>query len=462
MTKKAVRFLFALALIVAMVFAVQAGLTETPLPAPIPQLPVPATVPPQDPLMPDDISAWTYTPEFAERFRKLKLKEPGPTGAYAVNFQVQQIEELDRCVLNVFLDNQLPIDYPEGPVGFLSFTYPMSWAFLKLSPADQQAVDAAYFSKYRERRAMLLHGAGEEPLPFFQYRNSLYPGVAVITLAVDCARVPALRSPLRIQLRTTTDGFHEVGLPEHWLGWVLSISQTWRRPTAKLDPTNLADPNVWSYTPEFAKRFGLSSSNDPPPIGAQAVAFRVERYHKDEKACILDVYIDDATPLVYPEAESGFAGPHARLHYFLLPPKDKTDRVNWYSSYSVHGNTELFTIRELKTEREQKAHPFRQRLNGSTFRVGLQSPFVFEQYRRHVLPGLSYIAFSIGCFEPPSPHKGSVGAAIVKTDGTKHEIGLPMPFMDRAFVKWRELVNIPFRCKYPKLYPREHCENRVN
>lgn len=39
-----------------------------------------------------------------------------------VNFQVHQIEELDRCVFNVFLDNTLPIDYPEGPVGFLSFT----------------------------------------------------------------------------------------------------------------------------------------------------------------------------------------------------------------------------------------------------------------------------------------------------------------------------------------------------
>ncbi len=106
-----------------------------------------APTPPEDPLFPQDISAWTYTPEFAERFKRMKLKEPGPTGAYAVNFQVHQVEELDRCMFNVFLDNTLPIDYPEGPVGFLSFTYPMSWAFLKLSPEDQQAVEAAYLGQ---------------------------------------------------------------------------------------------------------------------------------------------------------------------------------------------------------------------------------------------------------------------------------------------------------------------------
>ena len=67
--------------------------------------PTMVTVTPEDPLFPQDISAWTYTPEFAERFKRMKLKEPGPTGAYAVNFQVHQVEELDRCVFNVFLDN---------------------------------------------------------------------------------------------------------------------------------------------------------------------------------------------------------------------------------------------------------------------------------------------------------------------------------------------------------------------
>jgi len=46
------------------------------------------TGPPEDPLFTQDIGAWTYTAEFAERFRRLKLKEPEPTGAYAVNFQV--------------------------------------------------------------------------------------------------------------------------------------------------------------------------------------------------------------------------------------------------------------------------------------------------------------------------------------------------------------------------------------
>lgn len=137
---------------------------------------------PEDPLFPQDIGAWTYTQEFADRFKRMKLKEPGPTGAYAVNVQVHQVEELDRCVFNVFLDNKLTIDYPEGLVGFLSFTYPMSWSFLTLSPADQQAADAAYHAKYREPRALLTHASGEEPLAYFQNRANLYKGVAVVTV----------------------------------------------------------------------------------------------------------------------------------------------------------------------------------------------------------------------------------------------------------------------------------------
>lgn len=109
MTKKFVRFLLALVLSMGVLASPEVRPTE----AVAEQQSATAASPPEDPLFPQDISAWTYTPEFADRFKRLKLKEPGPIGAYAVNFQVHQIEELDRCVFNVFLDNQLPIDYPE-------------------------------------------------------------------------------------------------------------------------------------------------------------------------------------------------------------------------------------------------------------------------------------------------------------------------------------------------------------
>jgi hypothetical protein len=416
--------------------------------------------PPEDPLFPHDISAWTYTTEFAERFKRLKLKEPGPTGAYAVNFQVHQVEELDRCVFNVFLDNTLPIDYPEGSVGFLSFTYPMSWFFLKLSPADQQAVDAAYHATYREPRAMVSHQEGEEPLTLFQYRTNLYRGVAVVTLAVPCDRVALLHNPLRLKLRTTSGQFHEVGLPDYFREWLHATLKKWRRPEAKVTADSLADHNVWSYTPEFAKRFGLPPLNEPGPTGAQAVAWRVVPYNwfGGGQFCFLDVYFDDTTPIVLPEAEHGFSGSQPQTGYFLTA-KDKNDRISWYGPYSVYGNTELFFVREL-SEKQLKYFPHKDRIRENLFRIVNRSPFSFDRYRKRAFWGLSYVAFDIGCMEPPVGTLGPVGLAVVKTDSAKHEVILPTPFTERVFQDWRVRVQIPLRCKTPKLYPREHCEKR--
>ncbi len=428
--------------------------------AEIPQSAQPTQGPPEDPLFPQDVSAWTYTPEFAERFKRLKLKEPGPTGAYAVNFQVHQVEELDRCVFNVFLDSKLPIDYPEGPVGFLSFTYPMSWAFLKLSPEDQQVVDVAYHAKYKEPRAFLTHAGGEEPLTFFQNRANLYQGVAVVTLTFRCDQVANWKNPLRLRLRTTSDTFHEISLPDHFLGWIQATLTKWRRPAAKLDAEGLADHNVWSYTPEFAKRFGLPPLNEPGPTGAQAVAWRVVQYNSygGSQSCFLDVYFDETTPIVLPELEHGFSGSQPQTGYFLAP-KDKKDRIPWYDPYSAYGNTELFLIREIP-EKQQHLFPRKKHLGENLFRI-TGGPFRFEQYRKYAFPTLSYVSFNIGCGEPPSGKLGPVGISIVKSDASKHEIMLPLPFTERQHQMWRQLVNIPFRCKTPKLYPREDCTGRI-
>lgn len=284
------------------------ALAAAPVEGPLQPAPSVASAPPVDPLFENDVGVWAYTSEFAERFKRLKLKESGPTGAYAVNFQVHQVEELDRCVFNVFLDNTLPIDYPDGPVGFLPFTYPSSWAFLKLSPEDQRSVEAAYLTKYREPRATLLHATGTEPLTIFKYRASLFSDVAVMTLTVECNHVGALKGPLQIQLKTTGAQPHVVTVPEHFPLWIDATLKKWRRPEAKLNPEGLSDRNVWSYTPEFAMRFGLPPSKEPAPTGAQAVAWRVENYRNDSHGCLLDVYVPDTVNVVLPESEAGFVG----------------------------------------------------------------------------------------------------------------------------------------------------------
>lgn len=327
--------------------------------APSQPAPSVASAPPEDPLFPQDIGAWTYTPEFGERFKRMKLKEPGPTGAYAVNFQVHQVEELDRCVFNVFLDNKLPIDYPEGPVGFLPFADPGSWTYLKLSPEDQQAVETAYLGKYREPRVTLTHAGGQEPLTYFQYRANLYSDVAVLTLTVDCTHVAALKAPLRMQIKTTGLQPHAISLPDHFPLWIDATLKKWRRPEAKLNPDGLSDRNVWSYTPEFAKRFGLPPSNEPPPTGAQAVAWRVESYRKDNQACFLDVYVNDTVDLTLPESEVGFLGPQLGVGGYFLVQKDMKESKylrKYLHAYSDIHQTHLFAIWELSSDREKKRY----------------------------------------------------------------------------------------------------------
>jgi len=429
-----------------------------------------ASAPPEDPLFPQDIGAWTYTPEFAEWFKRMKLKEPGPTGAYAVNFQVHQVEELDRCVFNVFLDNTLPIDYPEGPVGFLPFTYPGSWAFLKLSPEDKQAVDAAYFAKYRDPRVILKHSIGEEPLTVFQYRASLYSDVAVLTLTVDCNHVGTMKGALRMQLKTTGAQPHEITIPEHFPLWIDATLKKSRRPAARLNPEGLSDRDVWSYTPEFGKRFGLPVLSEPGPTGAQAVAWRVENYRKDDQACFLDVYVNDTVELILPESEVGFLGPQLGVGGYFLVQKDMKESKflrKYRHGYSDIHVTHLFATWELTSERERKQYEghakalgenvFRH-LGGNRYRVGLRAPLDIEAYRKYAFPGLSYFALNLGCMTPPSSEKGPVGASMMRKDGVRHDILLGREFYERLRRDWMERHEIPFKRGFPLMYPEAQKE----
>ena len=173
----------------------------------------------------------------------------------------------------------------------------------------------------------------------------------------------------------------------------------------------------------------------------------------------MDIYLDGTIPIRFPESESSYLSAHPGLGYLLIP-KDKADSQYYQSWAMTHGkifDTELFVIRELKTERERNGFPDKQHVGGNMFRIRGASPLHFQQHRKRAMPGLSYAALYTGCEEPPLGNLVPAGIAIVKTDGSKHEIILPAAFTERVHRQWRELVNIPFRCKYPKLYPGERC-----
>ncbi|WHZ15996.1 MAG: hypothetical protein OJF52_002844 [Nitrospira sp.] len=417
----------------------------------------PAVAPLEDPMNTGDIGVWTYIPEFSDWFNRVKMKEPGPTGAYAVNFQVWQVEELDRCVFNVFLDNQLPIDYPEGSIGVLPFTYPASWAFLKFSPADQQAVESAYLTKYREPRATLTHGGGKEPLTLYQARKMHFQRTAVVTLTIPCDRVEQLRNPLTLHIRTTTGTMHEVRLPDHFLAWMQWNLKKWRRSEAKTSEEGLTDHNVWSYSAGFAKRFGLRPLNEPPLAGADAIAFRVERYEGDERTCLLDLYLDDSVPILLPEGEAGSIA--VRPHFLYSRGKTEVEQSKPVKrpgpSYTLQmgsARSELFAIRELRTEREQRTFPMKRLLEGNLFRVSLSTPLHIYQYRKHVFPGVSYLSLDLGC-SLPVPEKGPAGVAILREDGSLYDISFTVPFMQRAQRQLQERVVLPFKRQFPKMYP---------
>jgi hypothetical protein len=336
---------------------------------------------------------------------------------------------------------------------------------LKLSPEDKQAVDAAYFAKYQEPRATLTHAAGTEPLTIFQYRANLYSDVAVLTLAVDCTHVAALKGPLRMQIKTTGPQPHAITLPEHFPRWIDAILKKWRRPDAKLSAEGLADHNIWSYTPEFAKRFGLPPSNEPPPTGAEAVAWRVESYRKDHQACFLDVYVNDTIDLTLPESEVGFAGPQLGVGgYFLIQNDMKEIKFlrKYLHAYSDIHQTHLFALWELSSAREKKRYEdhakalgenvFRH-LDGNKYRVGLRAPLDIQIYRKHAFQGLSYFALNLGCMTPPSTERGPVGASLMRKDGVRHDILLSREFYERLLRDWTDRHSIPFKRGFPLMYP---------
>jgi hypothetical protein len=399
-----------------------------------------------------DINVWTYTPEFAARFGKPALSEPSPTGAYAVAFQVKWIEELDQCVFDAYLNNQLSIAYPEGGVGVTPFAYPASVAFLKVSPVDRQAVENAYLKKYSEPAAFIQTQAkgGKEPLRFLKYRRHLYADITYLSFTLPCNRVPGLGvSRAELKIRTTSGGIHRVELSKLFLERVQRNLTERRRKDAALVADNLKDINVWTYTPEFAQRFGLPTLNEPGPTGAQAVAYRVERNFTDPNVgdlCVLDLYIEDTVPLILPEGETGFSWSYPDSPWYTAPPYGTPDRQYWskyLELYRKPGHTEWLVTKELKTLLDRWTYRNSKRLEGSYVRTGYQTPVNFLVHRKHALPRYAFITLNVGCGSASRGERGESEVRIEKADGTKHRILLPKTFLIRWYEYWREKHAIP-------------------
>jgi len=183
------------------------------------------------------------------------------------------------------------------------------------------------------------------------------------------------------------------------------------------------------------------------------MAFRVEQYHEENHACLLDIYLDDTVPLRFPQGEVGVRGLHPSMGNFLTfkDPREVDQAVAFRPSYMAT-DSEVFAIRELRSEGERKTFPVKQHLDGNRYRVTLDQPLSFIHYRKHAFPGLSYLSLSLVCGFP-LPDRGLSGVALLKTDGTKLDMMFSRPFLEESQRQVREKVELPFERQFPKMFP---------
>ena len=158
-----------------------------------------------DPLPIETMKAAVYTKAFAKRFA-LPDPEPGtePTGAIqGLEFQIRphRIMAGYSCDLILYLDNMLPISWPEEarasvsgiPTKETQLLHNMSRErFLKLSEDDRR-YSGERSSRYR-RLAWLaapdteaLKGGGLSDTTYSEYDREFYPGLAYIKLDIGCS-----------------------------------------------------------------------------------------------------------------------------------------------------------------------------------------------------------------------------------------------------------------------------------
>lgn len=225
-------------------------------------------------------------------------------------------------------------------------------------------------------------------------------------------------------------------------GWVMAMlvgtasAATYEETfTPKAGKAYNEDINVWVYTSEFAKRFGMPKAwVDDELKGAYAVAFRVEytsgRMMFPNKGpdvsmpiqrCILDIYVPSDAPIPWRDDQVA--------DFWVMTPTSAT-----------------YVLPQSKEDRVWRQRPVGIESPGKKARrpvIRLDEGTLFmREYDRDIYPGVTYMSFNMGCMEPPKYAVLIEFCADEPWEGARchalHEIHVPDAYMRKLHGQWHE------------------------
>jgi len=215
--------------------------------------------------------------------------------------------------------------------------------------------------------------------------------------------------------------------------------------TSKAKSAYPEDINVWVYTSEFAKRFGMPDKwIDDSLKGADAVAYRVEvepfrmmrtGSHPTDgmpwRSCMMDVFVKSDNPLPWADDQrSGFV-PFKPFAAGYLEPQYMEDKPYYPVEVRMRG---------LSIHNQGYNRP----LNYFSSRSGRGAGnFSVMYFIRDIFPGLDNLTLLVGCMQPPEK---DAYLAFYKDPGNRkidrnkyhHRIDLPDAYMKRVYENWYE------------------------
>ena len=211
------------------------------------------------------------------------------------------------------------------------------------------------------------------------------------------------------------------------------------------------DINVWAYTEAFAKRFAMPEKWITPGLtGAQAVAFRVERFDgamrfsnkgnagMTNSRCILEVFFASDAPVDWRSDD------HARIRpmtpqapAYLVPQTPEDLKARRRTETFVGGRLTDLALRTTG---------------------GYTSTMSWLGFDREVYPGISYISLQGSCTTPPREDAFlQIPRKLESGDGSVDhlKVALPKSFMLRLYDSWRERHRAPGELRWGDLIRRE-------
>lgn len=216
--------------------------------------------------------------------------------------------------------------------------------------------------------------------------------------------------------------------------------------TAKAGKAYSEDINIWVYTSEFAKRFGMPEAwVDDDLKGAYGVAFRVEYAsgrtmfpHKGPEVsmpnhrCILDIYVPSDAPIPWKDDQIADFWLYTPTSAAYVLPQSREDLAWRWQSVGIESpgkkaRKPLIYFGQVGNDKR-----------GSLF---------VREYDKAVYPGVSYISFMRGCW--------GVGQVAYRLDFLKdsetlrdnygqsdiaYGIKIPEQYMKRVYQNWNERI----------------------